>query len=57
MLLYGIYQLGGDFNVIQNWQGISGIGYYGAPQMRIASMGIDVRWVSTDIVFETGAII
>ncbi len=48
---------GGDFNVIQNWQGINGIGYYGAPQMKIASMGIDVRWVSTDVVYETGAIL
>jgi len=48
---------GGDFSVYQSWQGISGVGYYGAPQMRIASQGIDVRWVSTDIVYEAGAIL
>lgn len=47
----------GDFVVVQNWQGIQGIGYYGAPQMKIASNGIDVRWVSTDLVYETGAIL
>lgn len=48
---------GAEFNIVQNWQGISGVGYYGAPQMQVAAQGIDVRWVSTDIVYETGAIL
>lgn len=48
---------GADFNVIQNWQGVSGIGYYGSPQMQVASQGIDLRWVSTDVVYEIGAIL
>jgi len=48
---------GGDFIIVQNWQTFSGIGYYGAPQLNIASQGVDVRWVSTDIVYEVGAIL
>lgn len=48
---------GSDLNIIQPWQGATGVGYYGAPQVRSASSGIDVRWVSTDIVMERGAIL
>lgn len=48
---------GGDLSVIQNWQGVTGVGYYGAPQMKVTSHGIDIRWVTTDIVYETGAIL
>ena len=48
---------GADFNIVQNWQGVSGIGYYGAPQMQVAAQGLDVRWVSTDVVYEVGAIL
>lgn len=48
---------GGDLSVLQSWQGANGIGYYGAPQVKAASSGLDVRWVSTDIVMESGAIL
>jgi hypothetical protein len=48
---------GGDLTVFQNWQSVSGVGYYAAPQMKCTSSGLDVRWVSTDIVYESGAII
>lgn len=48
---------GAEFNIVQNWQGVSGIGYYGAPQMQVSAQGIDVRWVSTDVVYEVGAIL
>lgn len=48
---------GGEFNIIQNWQGVSGVGKYGSPQMQISSSGIDVRWVSTDVVYETGTML
>ena len=48
---------GGDLNVFQNWQGLNGVGYYGAPIVKTASNGIQVRWVSTDIVIEGGAIL
>jgi hypothetical protein len=48
---------GSDLSVLQSWQGISGVGRYGAIQMVTASLGIQVRWVTTDIVYETGAML
>lgn len=46
-----------DLTIVQNWQGVNGVGYYAAPQIRAASKTIDVRWVSTDIVFERGGVL
>jgi hypothetical protein len=48
---------GGALSVLQNWQGLNGVGYYGAPIVKTAASGIQVRWVSTDIVIEGGAIL
>ena len=48
---------GGGLNVFQNWQGLNGVGYYGAPIVKTASSGLQVRWVSTDVVIEGGAIL
>ena len=55
--LWDVPSWAGEFDIYQDWQGTSGVGYYGALQMRVASSGIDVRWVSTDVVFESGAIL
>jgi len=48
---------GGALSVFQQWQGVNGVGYYGAPVVQTAANGIEVRWVSTDIVIEPGAIL
>ena len=48
---------GGALNVFQQWQGVTGVGYYGAPVVQTAANNIQVRWVSTDIVIEGGAIL
>lgn len=48
---------GGALSILQNWQGLNGVGYYGAPIVQTAASGIQVRWVSTDIVIEGGAIL
>jgi len=48
---------GGDLNIYQSLQGVTGVGYYGAPQLKTSSSGVDLRWVSTDVVLEPGAII
>lgn len=48
---------GGALSVLQNWQGLNGVGYYGAPIVKTAASGIQVRWVATDIVIEGGAIL
>ena len=48
---------GGGLNVLQQWQGVNGVGYYGAPIVGTASQGIEVKWVSTDLVIEKGAVL
>ena len=48
---------GGDLNISQQWQGLNGVGYYGAPIVKVATANIQVKWVSTDIVIEGGAIL
>jgi len=48
---------GGGLTVLQQWQGLNGVGYYGAPIVKTSSQGIDVRWVSTDLVIEKGAVL
>jgi hypothetical protein len=48
---------GTGLDIYKDWQGASGIGYAAAPRVTLAGQGIDVRWVSTDIVMEHGAIL
>ena len=47
----------GALQIIKNWQGINGVGYCAAPRVKCASKGLDLRWVSTDIVMERGGIL
>jgi hypothetical protein len=49
--------LWGGIDIYKNWQGASGTGYSAAPRVTVATQGTDVRWVSTDIVFERGAVL
>lgn len=48
---------GGGLTVIKNWQGVTGVGYCAAIKLQGASSGIDVRWMSTDLTMERGAIL
>jgi hypothetical protein len=48
---------GQDLSVQKNWQGTTGFGKTGAPQFKVAASGIQVQWVSTDVVYERGAIL
>jgi hypothetical protein len=48
---------GGGQTVYQNWQGLNGVGYYGAPVVKTLSAQLNVSWVGTDIVIEGGAIL
>lgn len=48
---------GGDLSVYNYWQGANGVGYYGAPVVKVLASNIDVRWVSTSLVIEQGAIL
>lgn len=40
--------------VSNNWQGVTGIGYCGAIQMKSASIGLQIEWASTDVVYQNG---
>lgn len=45
---------GQSLQVVNNWAGITGIGYCGAIQFQSASKGLDIQWASTDVVYQTG---
>ena len=48
---------GSDVILQQNWQGVTGIGYYAAPFIKVAAQGITVQWVNTTVVYENGGVI
>jgi hypothetical protein len=48
---------GSDVVAQSNWQGCNGIGYCGAPILKAAANGIQLRWIATDVVFERGGIL
>jgi hypothetical protein len=48
---------GSDVVVSKNWQGATGIGFWGAPRLKVSASGIQVRWLSTDLVMELGGIL
>lgn len=48
---------GGGLSILKYWQGVTGIGYCAAPRISIASQGIEVHWMSSDLVYERGAIL
>jgi hypothetical protein len=43
---------GTSLTVQQNWQGVTGIGFFGAPVMKVATQGIETQWNATTVVFE-----
>ena len=48
---------GGDPVPVAEWQGATAIGYCFAPFIKVASQGIELRWVSTDMVFQKGGVL
>lgn len=51
---WGTSLWGGDDTPAAEWQGATAIGYCFAPFLKTASQGINLRWVSTDLVFQVG---
>lgn len=45
---------GSGLEVNNTWQGVTGIGYCGAVQFKTASMGVQINWASTDVVYQNG---
>lgn len=41
----------------RSWQGTAGVGYCGAPAIVSTTLGIELEWISTDLVFEPGGAI
>lgn len=48
---------GSDLQILKNWQGANGLGYAIAPHLQSSQQGIQTQWMSTDVVFERGAIL
>lgn len=47
--------LWGSSLVIQNaWNGITGLGYCASVQLKSASKGLQIKWASTDVVYQQG---
>ena len=45
---------GAGLQITNNWQGITGLGYCGAIQLKSSSSGIQLEWAATDVVYQTG---
>ena len=52
--LWGTGLWGSSLVVTNNWQGVTGIGYTGAVQLKSASKGLQIEWASTDVVYQNG---
>lgn len=48
----GIWGQGLTLN--NGWQGVTGIGYCAGVIFQSASMGVEIQWASTDVVYQTG---
>ena len=48
---------GAGLELSRLWQGASGIGYCGAPNVATNTNAIELQWLATDVVFQPGAII
>jgi len=48
---------GADLAPAADWQGATGIGFCFAPVLKTASQGYNIRWVATDMVFESGGVL
>lgn len=45
---------GGGMTVLNNWQGITGLGYCGSLVFKSSSKDTQIEWPSTDVVFQSG---
>lgn len=55
--LWDVGVWGAGLSILKNWQGANGLGYAIAPHLQSAQQGIQMQWMSTDIVFERGDIL
>lgn len=43
--------------IIQGWQSVTGVGYCGGLRVQTSTQGLNVRWQSSDIVYEKGGVL
>ena len=48
---------GAALEISRLWQGASGIGYCGAPNIKTNTNSIDLQWLATDVVMEAGGVL
>lgn len=48
---------GADQSVVNNWGGVNGVGYCGAPRFASSTNGFHIELIATDVVFEKGAVL
>ncbi len=48
---------GGTYNIVRNWQGVTGLGSCASIRLKTAAKDIALQWISTDIVMEKGSIL
>lgn len=44
-------------SIIKKWQSITGVGYCGGIRVKTSTQGINIRWNSTDFVYERGGVL
>lgn len=47
----------GGLTVTKYWQGVTGVGFCAALRLKMKSQKVETHWMSTDFVYETGAVI
>ena len=55
--IWDVAMWGGSVSISMDWQGTTGLGYSIAPRLNAAANGVEVQWVSTDLVMESGGIL
>lgn len=54
---WDVGQWSGDFRIQSLWQGVTGIGFSGSLHIQITSNSDTVKWLSTEVLYEVGAVI
>lgn len=55
--VWGAFTYTGGERTLKDWQSIQGEGYCAALRLKCVAKDMDVRWTSTDIVFENGGVL
>jgi len=56
-MVWGSMTWGGSLVVNKNWQYAAGIGYSASMRMKVSNNGAELRWASTDYVYEMGGVL